>query len=243
MKRSYSEVNVKQISDWMRKRLTIVQRVSLHLMAGLALCVVCLLLFAELVEEVIDEREFTRIDLIVADELHAAATPGTTTVFLIITEFGFPVLWVLGVGVGLYFARRRDWMRLGVWTAALVGGEVLNFVLKAVFARPRPTFSDPLATALYYSFPSGHAMMSLIAYGMLGYFLYSRLRERWQRVVVSAGLIVLILLIGLSRIYLGVHYLSDVLAGFLVGGLWLSFCITAMHYLQERRARNEAANH
>jgi len=117
---------------------------------------------------------------------------------------------------------------------------VLNFLLKAVFARPRPTFSDPLATALYYSFPSGHAMMSLIAYGLLGYFLFNALPERWQRVVVSAGLIVLILLIGFSRIYLGVHYLSDVLAGFAVGGLWLSFCITAMNYLQGRQGRTSA---
>lgn len=228
---------MKRIYRWLRGQLTIVQYVSLHLLVGLALCVACLLLFAELVEEVIDEQEFTRIDLIVAEELHAAATPGTTTLFLVITEFGYPVLWVIGGGVGLYFAWRRDWMRLGVWIAALVGGEVLNFLLKGVFARPRPTFSDPLATALYYSFPSGHAMMSLVAYGMLGYFLYRRLRQRWARVAVSVGLIVLILLIGFSRIYLGVHYLSDVLAGFLVGGIWLSFCITAMNYLQERQAR------
>lgn len=228
---------MKRIYGWLRERLTIVQHVSLHLLVGLALCVACLLVFAELVEEVIDEQEFTRIDNAVAGELHAAATPGATTFFCVITEFGFPVLWVIGVGAGLYFARRRDWIRLGVWIAALVGGEVLNFLLKAVFARPRPTFSDPLATALYYSFPSGHAMMSLITYGLLGYFLYNALPLRWQRVAVVVGLIVLILLIGFSRIYLGVHYLSDVLAGFAVGGLWLSFCITAMRYLQERQER------
>ncbi len=230
---------LKRFSGWLSRRRSLIRYLSLHLLVGLALCVVCLLAFAELVEEVIDEREFERIDLVVADELHAAATPLATAFFQVITEFGFLVLWVLAIGVGLYFLRQRAWMYLGVWVAALAGGEALNFLLKAVFARPRPAFSDPLATALYYSFPSGHATMSLIAYGLLGYFLYRRLSRAWLRITVSTALIVLVILIGFSRLYLGVHYLRDVLAGFAVGGLWLSFCITAMHVLMDRQARHE----
>jgi undecaprenyl-diphosphatase len=126
-----------------------------------------------------------------------------------------------------------------VWIAALAGGEVLNFLLKGLFARPRPSFSDPLATALYFSFPSGHATMSLIAYGLIAYFLYLRLPRAWMRVLTTSGLILLVMLIGLSRLYLGVHYFSDVLAGFAVGGLWLSFCITGMNFLLDWRARHE----
>jgi undecaprenyl-diphosphatase len=226
-----------RVGEWLRRRLTIAQYLSLHLLVGLALSVACLLIFAELVEEVIDEREFTRVDQIVAEELYAAATPASTTFFLVITEFGFPVLWALALGVGLYFLWKRQRFRLAIWLVALAGGQVLNFLLKGLFARPRPSFSDPLATALYYSFPSGHAMMSLIVYGLIAYFIYSGLPQRWQRVLITSALLVLVFLIGLSRLYLGVHYLSDVLAGFAAGLLWLSFCITAANFLHEWRAR------
>lgn len=230
---------VKRLVDWLRKRLTLRQYVTLHLMVGLAICVVCLLAFNELVEEVIDEQEFITFDNIIASELHAAATPPLTQFFEIVTIFGFQVLWVLGIGVGLYLLWKRKWLRLGVWIAALAGGEVLNFLLKGLFARPRPSFTDPLAEALYFSFPSGHAMMSLIAYGLVAYFLYLKLPRAWMRVLMTTALIALILLIGLSRLYLGVHYFSDVLAGFAVGGLWLSFCITGMNFLRDWRAHHE----
>jgi undecaprenyl-diphosphatase len=232
-------MNVKRIVGWLRARLTITQHVSLRLLVGLAICIACLRIFAELVEEVFTEQEFARIDLGLANELHAAATPSAHTFFLVVTTFGFQVVWIVGVTVGLYFLWRRRWLRLIVWLAALAGGEALNFLLKAWFARPRPQFADPLAVALYYSFPSGHAMMSLITYGLLAYFLFIGLPRRWQRVPAVAALILLILLIGFSRLYLGVHYLSDILAGFVVGGLWLSVCITAMNFVLERRERRK----
>jgi undecaprenyl-diphosphatase len=225
---------------WLRARLTIAQYLSLRLLVGLALCILCLRLFAELVEEVFTEQAFGRFDLALANELHAVAFPGTTRFFELITLLGFQAIWVIGGGVGLYFVWKRKWLRLGVWVAALVGGEILDLLLKTWFARPRPQFADPLAVALYYSFPSGHATMSLITYGLLAYFLFIGLRHAYLRVPTVAGLILLILFIGFSRLYLGVHYASDVLAGFAVGGLWLTFCITAMNLLldiRERRSR------
>ncbi len=232
-------MDIKQSLKWVRSQLTVTQYLSLRLLIGLALCVVCLRLFAELVEEVFTEQEFQRIDLMIATELHSAATPSATRLFEGVTTLGFQVLWLVAVVVGLYFLRKRRRLRLSVWIAALAGGEALDFLLKAWFARPRPQFADPLAVALYYSFPSGHAMLSLVAYGMLAYFALIGLRRAYLRVPVVAGLIVLILLIGFSRLYLGVHYVSDVLAGFAVGGLWLSFCITAMNFLLDRRERRD----
>ncbi len=161
--------------------------------------------------------------------------------FLFATSFGFQVIGVIAVGVGLWFFWKRRWLRLILWVAALAGGELLDLLLKTWFARPRPSFADPLAVALYYSFPSGHATLSLITYGLLAYFLFTSLPRAWERVPVTSALILLILLIGVSRIYLGVHYFSDVLAGFAVGGLWLSFCITAMNFVLDRRSRRELA--
>jgi undecaprenyl-diphosphatase len=222
---------------WLYAHRHITEYISKRLLIGLALCIVCLWGFAQLVDEVIIEREFETVDNIVAHELHAAARPGATSFFLLVSEMGEQVLWVIGVGVGVYFALRRRWLRLGVWVAALAGGQALNTLLKTWIARPRPSFADPLATALYFSFPSGHAMMSLITYGLLAYFLFISLRSAWLRVPITAGLIGLILLIGVSRIYLGVHYLSDVAAGFAVGGLWLGVCITAMNFILDRQPR------
>ena len=148
---------------------------------------------------------------------------------------------MLAVGVGVYFLRRRERLRLIVWVAALAGGQLINQLLKAWFTRPRPTFVEPLAVELTYSFPSGHATMSLITYGMLAYFLWIGTTNRAAHVLVTSALISLIILIGVSRMYLGVHYFSDVLAGYASGGLWLTFCITSMDYILVRRARRQAA--
>jgi undecaprenyl-diphosphatase len=222
---------------WLREHQHVTEYVSKRLLIGLAVCIVCLYGFAQLVDEVIIDREFDAVDNIVAHELHAAAQPATTSFFVLITEMGAQVLLVVGVGVGMYFVLRRRWLRLGVWVAALAGGQALNTLLKAWIARPRPTFADPLATAIYFSFPSGHAMMSLITYGLLAYFLFISLRSAWLRVPITAALISLIFLIGLSRLYLGVHYMTDVVAGFVVGGLWLGICITAMNFILDRRPR------
>ncbi len=229
-------MDVKRRIARIRARLTVPEYVTLRLVIGLALCIVCLRLFAELIEAVFTEQDFTRIDLAVANGLHAAATPGATAFFTLVSLLGFQVLWVVAVIVGLYFLWKHERLRLLVWIAALAGGEALDFLLKSWFARPRPTFADPLAVALYYSFPSGHAMLSLVTYGLLAYFLFHGLHHAYLRVPITVGLILLVALIGFSRIYLGVHYVSDVLAGFVVGGLWLSFCVTSMNFVLDRRA-------
>ncbi len=228
---------VRKLIAGLRARLTIRQYVSLHLLVGLAISILCLRILAELVEAVFIEKDFTRLDLAVADQLHAAATPGATQFFLAVSALGFQVLWLIALIVGLYFVRKREWPRLGLWIVALVGGLVLNLLLKQWFARPRPSFADPLTVALFYSFPSGHATLSLIVYGLIAYFLRHASRRAWQRILISSGAILLVLLIGFSRLYLGVHYFSDVLAGFATGGLWLSFCITGADFLHEWRAR------
>ncbi len=218
-----------------RSHLTIPQYISLYLVIGLALSATCLWAFAGLAHEVLTEQDFALIDNTVAADLHLYATPLATQVFLILSAFGFQVLFVVAIGVGLYFILKRSWLRLSLWIAALLGGQILNLLLKNWFARPRPFFNDPLTVAAFYSFPSGHATMSLIAYGLIAYFIWVSAPKRVPRRLVTVALILLILLIGLSRLYLGVHYFSDVIAGFAAGGLWLSFCITAASFIHQRR--------
>jgi membrane-associated phospholipid phosphatase len=96
--------------------------------------------------------------------------------------------------------------------------------LKAAFERPRPAFSDPIATASGFSFPSGHAMVSLTVYGALAFVIVATTKSRRARVLVLATAAALVLAIGFSRLYLGVHYVSDVLAAYGAGIAWLMLC-------------------
>ncbi len=226
---------LKRLIARLRSHLNFPQYVSLHLVVGLAISMLCLWAFARLFSEVIVEQEFALIDNSVAQNFHLYATPTATQFFVIMSAFGFQVLYVIALGVGVYFIVKRNWLNLTLWIVGLVGGQLLNLLLKDWIARPRPVFDDPLAVALFYSFPSGHATMSLIAYGLLAYFIWKSGAPRWLRHVTVVALILLVLLIGLSRLYLGVHYVSDVLAGFAAGGLWLSFCITAVNFIHARR--------
>jgi len=111
-------------------------------------------------------------------------------------------------------------------------------VLKTAFQRARPDIQHLIAVG-GYSFPSGHAMVATVFYGMLGYLIWLNLRERsktaWIVPVLTA---LLIFSIGVSRIYLGVHFPSDVLAGFAAGGLWLTGCIVGLHAFRKKNQHN-----
>ena len=220
---------------WLLRRLTPGQYLGLHLTVGLAFAAGCLWLFGGLAEDVVTSDPIVRVDRSVADYLHSSATPPLTTFFLVVTAFGSIVaVGLLGVLVAAFFAWGRRWLYLGTWLAAVGGSAVLNQLLKALFARPRPFFEHPLLVEISYSFPSGHAMESLVAYGMLAYFAVLALRTWKWRVAVVLAAALLVVLIGLSRMYLGVHYLSDVVAGYAAGGLWLSALITATETVRRR---------
>lgn len=109
-----------------------------------------------------------------------------------------------------------------------IGGWFLTEFLKWFFHRPRPD-ENPLIPATGYSFPSGHALVSIVIYGAIAYLLSTNLPPSLWRKIVTAGLSIFIFLIGISRIYLGVHYPSDVFGGFAVGGAWLITCIIIKH--------------
>jgi membrane protein DedA with SNARE-associated domain/membrane-associated phospholipid phosphatase len=223
---------------WLLRRLTPGQYLGLHLTIGLALAAGGLWLFGGLAEDVLTNDPLVRFDRSVADYLHSLATPPLTTFFLIVTAFGsIEAVVLLGLLVAAFFAWRRRWLFLGTWLAAVGGSAVLNHLLKGLFARPRPFFEHPLLIETSYSFPSGHAMESFVVYGMLAYFAVLALKSWRARTAVVFGAAFLVLLIGLSRMYLGVHYFSDVVAGYAAGNVWLSALITGAEAI--RRAKHE----
>lgn len=111
---------------------------------------------------------------------------------------------------------------------ASAGGIVLNAVLKSSFDRPRPQLFEWLTEPSSSSFPSGHAMSSAIVYFTVAYLIARLEKRRWMRVVTIISSLLIVLLISISRLYLGVHYPSDVLAGMIIGLAWAGFCLAGL---------------
>ena len=121
------------------------------------------------------------------------------------------------------------------WIAAFVGGVGLEYLFKAIMCRERPPFAAAVLEEATYSFPSGHAMASMVGYVMLAYLLVRLTAVRgWRRRLVYAGAAALMFAIGVSRIYLGVHYPSDVLGGYAIGAAWVALCLTVIRAVEQR---------
>lgn len=212
---------------------------GLHLTVGLAVSIAGLWLFSAITEDVIHHDPLTQFDMTLLTWLRARATPTGYAVFNTISLLGSPAtLGVLALGVGALMVARRRWIVLAGWAAAFVGGDILNAALKVAIHRPRPPYAADFLPGSSWSFPSGHAMSSLIGYGMLAYILLVvvRIPGRGAQIAVVLGTVLLIAGIGLSRLYLGVHYFSDVLGGYAAGVLWLSACISGLEGVRSQRA-------
>jgi membrane-associated phospholipid phosphatase len=201
---------------------------GLPLLAALLILAGSLWAFGYIVDEQILEGE-TRTDERLAAWLHGRATDPFTDVFRAITWTGnfVTLLAVTIVAVVILWRRRRQTDALFV-ALAFVGAQVLSNGMKLGFRRERPFFSDPLATESTFSFPSGHALVSLAVYGSIALLLARRISSPPTRLLVLGGAALLVLAIGFSRLYLGVHFLSDVLAGFAAGAAWLALLYLAL---------------
>ena len=191
--------------------------------------------FGALAEEVAEGD--TGLDNRIADELHEHATRPLTEFFEAVTTLGNGIVLGGVAAIAAYLlARRRYYAEAVLMVLAYVGAQVLSFSLKLAFRRDRPFFTDPLATLSTYSFPSGHATVSIAVYGALCLVLLRRLTGP-ARVACLAAAVLLVSLIGFSRLYLGVHFLSDVLAGYCVGLAWLALCVVVLDLHHRRRSR------
>jgi membrane-associated phospholipid phosphatase len=196
-------------------------RLATLLLATLAACTVA---FSTLAAGVAG-GELVSIDRTVGAWLHTHATGIVTVLLSTVTALGgTQVLLAVTLAAMLSLLLRRRVAHAALMGVALAGGQALNWALKAAFERPRPSFSDPLATATGFSFPSGHAMVSLIVYGALAFVTVASVGSRRAQLLAPISAIGLVLAIGFSRIYLGVHYASDVLAAYSAGLAWLTLC-------------------
>lgn len=186
-----------------------------------------LLLFFEIIQDVLTYEAIVLADLRIANLLAYFRSPELTQVFLWITLLG---KWQIVIGSAmivstiLWFWKKRDCI-IYLWLA-LSSDEILNYIGKLLIHRDRPI--NPVYLEHSFSFPSGHAMVAVIFYGFLAYILTRHIKNWRYKVTVFFTALVVILAIGFSRLYLGVHYMSDVWAGYLLGLLILT-TVTALY--------------
>ena len=204
--------------------------------AGWVAFVVAGAIFVGLAWNVASHDTIVSVDAKVAAWLHRHATAPLTSVMLVITHANSTVAmaaWsVLFAGI---LARMRERYWIASLALAFGGGMLLNLAIKEAYERARPHFDDPFLTLHTYSFPSGHTAGATLFYGVLAAFMVSRSRNHRRRATWVALAIVAIALVAFSRIYLGAHYLSDVLAAACSSTAWLVLSLATVRSIIHRR--------
>ena len=195
-------------------------------------------LFGGIAQDVVAGDPLTAVDLNIAKWFHQHRTAGLTAIMQMVSGLA-SLSWVTGsaLAAALILWWKRCWYRLLALLLVLPCGMVLDVLLKIAFHRHRPIFTDSYLIFHGYSFPSSHTMAATLLYGLLTVYAVITLDAwRWRVGAVFGGCI-MILLVGLSRIYLGAHYLSDVLGAMAAGFAWLALSLTAVDILRRNRAR------
>jgi undecaprenyl-diphosphatase len=199
--------------------------VGIFLLVGIVVAVAGTLAFAELGEWV--KKGYTQqFDVAALQWLGAHHTPWLTTIMTEVTPLGTGIVVMTIVGVTAAFLWHTEHkISAQLLLAATAGNIVLNNVLKLSFDRARPNVFEWQTHAASSSFPSGHAMSATVVYGTVAYLLARLQKHGWSRAITLVTAIVMIALICTTRLYLGVHYPSDVLGGIVVGLAWAAFCM------------------
>ena len=206
------------------------------ILGSLAAALLALTLLSWLANEVF-EGDTRHFDEAVRGWVHQFASPALTTAMKVISALGSEVLVAVFVVAVAVFLKIK-WRRAAIWLMlTMAGGLVLEVALKHGFHRTRPAPFFGVAPHSY-SFPSGHSLMSLCIYGVLAGVLSTRVRSGALRVLIWVTAVVLAGAIGLSRIYLGVHYPSDVVAGYLTAAMWVSTLLVADRVRKHRKLKN-----
>ena len=203
--------------------------------AGAALIVsstaVCLFLVIALATAL--SAPLAALDANVATWLHVRVTPLVSNAMAAVSFLGAPTtLTIVAVAGSLVLLYRRRHLEAATLSTVVLGGNLLNYCLKHLIQRGRPVFDDPIFSLPTYSFPSGHAMASTVFYGLLAIYASANASQRHAVYVVIAAAVFMVVLVSFSRIYLGLHYLSDVVGGIAEGIAWLALCFAALHYIR-----------
>jgi undecaprenyl-diphosphatase len=212
--------------------------VGVFLVAGLALVTLAAAGFA-LIARAVVEGQTQQFDNAILRWMGTHGTPFLDVWTLELTALGarIVVYMVVLVASAFLWQSRHHYSAVMLWVA-VIGAGLINSVLKISFNRPRPdVFPWRTQHVGLASFPSGHAMTSIVVYGTLAFLIARLAPTKWQRRLVWTVAMLVVVTVGLSRLYLGVHYPSDVLAGFIIGGAWAIICALGMEAVRYFRTR------
>jgi undecaprenyl-diphosphatase len=203
---------------------------TVHVFLGMLTSIGCLFLFLKLAEDIFN-KEIANFDLSIMHFFYSLRTPPLTSLM-----FGFtflastPFLTVTSICILLFFLYKKKWGEMILFFTLFYMGVLLNLLLKALFNIPRPTIS-PLIHENFASFPSGHSMNGFIFYFSLVYLFYHFTKNKLLTILFFILATILVLGIGISRIYLGVHFPTDVLGGYIAGLCWMSSLLLFEHLI------------
>lgn len=204
------------------------------IIVGTTATIFLLIFFSYLTHIVFSQDEYLSFDLAVIEWAQSFVSDTMNIVMKVITEIGY--IYVI-IPIGLFafyflvFVKKHYWEAV-MLIVSILGGDMIKAILKNVLQRERPTFMQ-IVEETGFSFPSGHTMSVVTFYGMLAYIIWINSPSvpvlRWTIAIIAP---VIMLLVGFSRVYLGVHFPTDVLAGLAVGGAWLLTCMIALHVIR-----------
>jgi undecaprenyl-diphosphatase len=221
---------------WLKKRFIWLERrwPALNIAFVFSVSVLMLIFFAEMVYETLIRHQMDVFDNVLVWLVRYLANPELDRAMILTSEYGYGYpFWTIVIVVLLSLVVRRHWLEVAGFLLCLAGEAILNLGLKNLFERSRPELFQVVAEA-GYSFPSGHAMMSICLYGMVAFLITRHIRSWIWRLGGIIFAVALVATIGVSRVYLGVHYPTDVVAGFFAGGAWLALCISLLMWWECR---------
>ncbi len=214
---------------FVKKRFTPDEEFGLRLTIGAIFVVIFIFLFYRIVDSFFDHTALVQSDLRIINLVQIFRSPLLNNLMLFFTYLGKWEIVFAGVAIlSILFLLTKRWRYLLALIVSVSGGEFFVWLVKNIIDRPRPSLINALAPEKGYSFPSGHSFVALSFYGLLAYFLFRAVKSKLVKIFIVIISSCLILAIGLSRIYLGVHWPTDVLASYAAGAAWLSVLITAM---------------
>lgn len=218
-------------------RSSLVAYLGLHAIAGTALSAALVWAFVALADEIPEGGTLRLVDTALGAWLEAHGTEAGERALVFVSWLGATGLAVVVALALLVLIRRHDWLAAKALAFTSATGLLLGHALKLLFHRGRPETAVEFIRRPSWSFPSGHSLNSMVCYGFLGMLALEHVRGRRPRVAVMTGVIALIVAIGFSRLYLGVHFVTDVIGGWVAGAAWMLVCWSAYHVARRERVR------
>jgi undecaprenyl-diphosphatase len=219
------------------RRLNPLQRYELRLTLFALAVLLVALPFGTLLGQVITDGPATKWDSDIAERLHelVAGEDAVVAALEVLSFLGKPIWLFFVIGLPcLWLAHHRHWHLVAFLTITAIGGGIIDTIVKVVVARPRPLLDDPVSSARGHSFPSGHTMSATVCYGALLLTFAAVMSDDTRKRLIVATL-TLVAAIGVSRLALGVHYVTDVAGGFVLGLAWLCASVAAWEIWREDR--------